>query len=186
MFRDDWKHVTMGRDPTSDIWLGAPHISRKHAAVSVSSTGVVSVSDHSTNGPIVNGQILNKGDVLGVNGTSTVLDFGGGVTVCLCFDTEQEREFTSGVTGSRQFTNNDIEQTSGTSPLITNQTRTRLTGTHRAVRGAPTSIFGRIVSVFLMPYRSSGIFGRSAIVFAFLALGMFVLAVGILLLNYFR
>lgn len=85
--------VNIGRDQGSDMWLGAPHISRRHCSISLTKTGSLSVIDHSTNGTSWDGGILKRGDVLDVQGAPKVLDFGGGVTVALCFDEEQENMF---------------------------------------------------------------------------------------------
>lgn len=83
----------IGRDPASDMWLGAPHVSRMHCSVSCSPDGELSVTDHSTNGTAYDEGILKRGDVLDLKGSPKVLDFGGGVTVAICFDELQERSF---------------------------------------------------------------------------------------------
>ena len=87
--------LSIGRDPSSDMWLGAPHVSRKHCSMIMSAAGTISVTDHSTNGTAYDGGILQKGDSLEISGTPRVLDFGGGVTVGICLDEAQERTFLS-------------------------------------------------------------------------------------------
>ncbi len=85
--------ITVGRDPSSDLWLGAPHVSRKHCVVGMTPAGAVIAQDFSTNGTAHDRGILHKGDELQVGTDPTVFDFGGGVTVGICFDAEQERVF---------------------------------------------------------------------------------------------
>jgi len=85
--------ITLGRDPSSELWLGAPHVSRKHCTVSMTPSGEIIVQDFSTNGTAHDRGVLRKGDKLPVGTEPTVFDFGGGVTVGICFDAEQERTF---------------------------------------------------------------------------------------------
>lgn len=87
--------VTIGREPGCDMWLGAPHISRKHCVVSMAKSGALTVQDSSTNGTAYDRGILKKGEVLTLAGEPQVLDFGAGVTVAVCFDAEHERTFAS-------------------------------------------------------------------------------------------
>lgn len=86
-------NVVIGRDPASDMWLGAPHISRRHCEVSLSASGEVVVKDFSTNGTTFDGGILRKGQSLELNGAPRVLSFGGDLTVAICFSEEQEAAF---------------------------------------------------------------------------------------------
>ena len=85
--------VVVGRDPASDMWLGAPHISRKHCEISLRPTGGVSVRDLSTNGTEYDGGVLHKNQVLELGERPMVLGFGGDLTVAICFDEEQETLF---------------------------------------------------------------------------------------------
>lgn len=84
--------VKIGRDPSSDMWLGAPHISRTHCSVLYSEEGV-GVTDHSTNGTGYGEGILRRGDELKLEERPRVFDFGGGITVAACFNEEQEKIF---------------------------------------------------------------------------------------------
>lgn len=88
-------NVTIGREPGCEMWLGAPHVSRKHCVVSVAKNGTISIQDSSTNGTAYDRGVLRKGEILPVMNTPQVLDFGGGVTVAVCFDENQERDFTT-------------------------------------------------------------------------------------------
>lgn len=85
--------VQVGRDPTSDMWLGAPHVSRMHCSLSLNEDGTVTLTDLSTNGTSYEGGILHKGESAVFQDQSTVFDFGGGVTVALCFNESQEQSF---------------------------------------------------------------------------------------------
>jgi hypothetical protein len=86
--------VHIGRDPKSELWLGAPHISRQHCQVTLSKTGSLVITDCSTNGTAYDEGLLQKGDSLDLLGKPRVLDFGGGVTVAICFRSEDEQLFT--------------------------------------------------------------------------------------------
>ncbi len=91
--------VVVGRDPGCDMWLGAPHVSRRHCVVSMSKTGTLQVQDSSTNGTGHEEGVLKRGEVMAITGAPRVFDFGGGVTLAICFSEQQEREF-SGASGS--------------------------------------------------------------------------------------
>ncbi len=86
-------HLDIGRDPSCGLWLGAPHISRRHCSVEVSKTGEVRITDSSTNGTAYDGGVLRSSDIFKSAGQPTVLDFGAGVTVALCFTEDQELAF---------------------------------------------------------------------------------------------
>jgi pSer/pThr/pTyr-binding forkhead associated (FHA) protein len=83
----------LGRDQGSDMWLGVPHISRRHCVVDTSKVGAVRISDTSTNGTLVDGANLVKNSSLESGDKPLVLDFGGSVTVALCYNEEQEKAF---------------------------------------------------------------------------------------------
>lgn len=87
------REISVGRDPSSDLWLGAPHISRRHCALRLERDGSVVITDYSTNGTAYDGGILKRGDALSVQGAQRILNFGGGVLLALCFDENQERSF---------------------------------------------------------------------------------------------
>lgn len=85
--------VNIGRDPGGEMWLGAPHVSRQHCAVSRSKTGAVSITDRSTNGTSYDLGVLQNGDTIDVKDQPQVLDFGGGITVAICFNEFHEQTF---------------------------------------------------------------------------------------------
>lgn len=85
--------VKIGRDPSSDMWLGAPHVSRHHCSVAMTRGGGISVTDHSTNGTAYDKGILHRGEILELGEDPTVLDFGGNVTVAICLASEHEKIF---------------------------------------------------------------------------------------------
>lgn len=85
--------VVLGRDPSSDMWLGVPHVSRRHCSVEVSMNGVVRITDSSTNGTSYDGGVLRKDESTESSSKPLVLDFGGGVTVALCFSDDDEKKF---------------------------------------------------------------------------------------------
>jgi hypothetical protein len=85
--------VVIGRDPSCDLWLGAPHISRQHCEVVLGSDGSITVTDTSTNGTAHSGGILRKGDALRLVGNPTVLNFGADITVGICFSEAEHSRF---------------------------------------------------------------------------------------------
>jgi pSer/pThr/pTyr-binding forkhead associated (FHA) protein len=97
--------VNLGRDPSSDIWLGAPHVSRRHCSVLLRDDESVVVTDHSTNGTGYDGGVLKRGQSLEFRGKPCVLDFGSGVTVALCFGEEQETDFVHAQGSTNSFSN---------------------------------------------------------------------------------
>jgi hypothetical protein len=85
--------VVLGRDPSSDMWLGVPHVSRRHCLVEVTMSGLVRVTDTSTNGTSYDGGVLYKDQSFESTETPRCLDFGGGVTVGICFSQADEERF---------------------------------------------------------------------------------------------
>lgn len=85
--------VVLGRDPSSDMWLGVPHVSRRHCLVEVTMSGGVRVTDTSTNGTSYDGGILHKDQSVESSDKPLCLDFGGGVTVGICFSQGDEERF---------------------------------------------------------------------------------------------
>jgi pSer/pThr/pTyr-binding forkhead associated (FHA) protein len=84
---------SLGRDPASDMWLGAPHISRRHCQVEMTKSGVVKITDQSTNGTAYDKGMLRKNETAETTDRPYVLDFGGSVTVALCFTEGEEKDF---------------------------------------------------------------------------------------------
>lgn len=95
--------VTIGRDPSSELWLGAPHVSRRHCTVHLDGGGMVTITDSSTNGTAHDSGILQRGDYLQLGGNPKVMDFGGGVTVGICFDEAQEKAFVASLGSAQAF-----------------------------------------------------------------------------------
>lgn len=85
--------VSIGRDPGCDLWLGAPHVSRRHCEVHVSVSGDVRVTDTSTNGTKCSAGLLRSHESYESSGEPLVLDFGTGITVAICFMPEHEEAF---------------------------------------------------------------------------------------------
>jgi hypothetical protein len=85
------------------MWLGAPHVSRAHCLVEMLVSGVVRVTDTSTNGTSYDRGILRRDEVADSSDTPLVLDFGGGVTVAVCFNGEHEARFVATNGDPRSF-----------------------------------------------------------------------------------
>lgn len=86
-------NISMGRDPSCEFWIGAPHVSRRHCSFSRGKQGIIRVTDHSTNGVAFAGGMLRREEPLELDGSPQVFDFGGGVTIALCYDAAQEQQF---------------------------------------------------------------------------------------------
>lgn len=85
--------INLGRDPMSDIWIGSPHVSRRHGTIGMSKTGALTVVDHSTNGLAMNGVVLARESSIDIPKKPSVFDFGGGVHIAICFNAEDEQTF---------------------------------------------------------------------------------------------
>jgi|GEM_PF-7025145 len=84
--------LVIGRDPESDVWIGAPHVSRSHAKVFFDGKNVV-FKDLSTNGTSFGEGRTSKGEDLNCTKSAKVFNFGGGITLALIFNENQLREF---------------------------------------------------------------------------------------------
>ena len=88
--------VTVGRDPASDIWVSAAHVSRTHAELRLLDDGDVEVVDVSTNGIMYNGQRLPANSPLRISHQLAVLDLNAGVKLGICFSAADEESFRLG------------------------------------------------------------------------------------------
>jgi uncharacterized membrane protein YhaH (DUF805 family) len=52
--------ITIGRDPNNQIVINDPHISGSHANVQIDPYGNMTLTDHSSNGTFVNGQLIHN------------------------------------------------------------------------------------------------------------------------------
>jgi pSer/pThr/pTyr-binding forkhead associated (FHA) protein len=149
--------VVMGRDPSSEMWLGVPHVSRRHCAVEVSMNGLVRVTDRSTNGTGYDRSILRKDETIEVSDKPMVLDFGGGVTVGICFSEKDEERFIAAGGSPDTFIVSDVESAPENASKASKRNRKRSRTTFlrapdevkQAVaavkgRGALTQLYGRL------------------------------------------
>ncbi|MGK7875579.1 MAG: ATP-binding cassette domain-containing protein [Xenococcaceae cyanobacterium] len=58
------RSVMLGRDPSANLQLEAPTVSRRHATIDTDAKGRYILQDHSTNGVFVNGQKVNGTGIL--------------------------------------------------------------------------------------------------------------------------
>jgi pSer/pThr/pTyr-binding forkhead associated (FHA) protein len=132
--------VSIGRDPSNDMWLGAPHVSRKHCDITLSKSGTIQVTDHSTNGlQLGSGQQINS-ESFDIGNKPEVLDFGGDLTVAICFDEDQEKRFTVANGDLFAFSdrlsedeNDSVDQSPATLLENTNEPQTMHQETHGTV-----------------------------------------------------
>lgn len=85
--------VTIGRDPSCDMWIGAPHVSRRHCSVLLGLDGRLTISDSSSNGTTVNGELLRNGETRVLSVGPAHLDLGGGLRVGFCVSESHLKEF---------------------------------------------------------------------------------------------
>ena len=100
VLRED-AELSLGRDPASDIWVNAAHISRKHLSIAWHDDGRAKATDLSSNGTFVNGKRLDRGVPLLIDRKLLALDLSEGVFVGVCFSQEDEKFFLEGETASR-------------------------------------------------------------------------------------
>jgi len=90
------KLVTIGRDPASDIWVNAPHISREHLNVTLNKNNEVTVVDKSSNGTYIGGNKLKYGNLNKFNGKSNIsLDLCSGIELDLLFNAEDKADISN-------------------------------------------------------------------------------------------
>lgn len=87
------KTISLGRDPGSDMWLGAPFISRHHCQITLVNGNIIEIEDTSTNGTYYDDGVLKSGMKLLIQENAKVLNFGGGITVAVCLTEEQEKNY---------------------------------------------------------------------------------------------
>ncbi len=85
--------VLIGRDAKSDLWLGAPYVSREHNQITYLGDGEIRIQDHSSNGTAYSEGMIPAGGELLVSNKSEILHYGSGLAVALCFNQEDEEIF---------------------------------------------------------------------------------------------
>lgn len=178
--------VQLGRDPTSDLWLGAPHVSRLHCSLALNEEGVVTLTDQSTNGTAYDAGLLRRGDGVEFRDLPAVLDFGGGVTVALCFNESQEQAFIASQGAVSTFSTSNRTQSGvvGTEGglLRSGATLGRMSG-NIDLRDIPRETMNEGFFIALQnAYRSSGFQGRLVMVLALIAV-VLILMVSLTLLR---
>lgn len=172
--------VRIGRDPSSDVWLGAPHVSRKHCSVSVSKSGKITVQDHSTNGTAYDLGILHEGDQIEVRDEARVLDFGGGVTLAICLSAEDEATFTGGGGSAAAFTPDVASRRTETPAPAAREAEQEMvyTQTPRADLPGDRSVFSELLQL----YAGSSWIARSTFLIGFFGVVFVVVLVAHVLL----
>ncbi|MCB0310304.1 MAG: FHA domain-containing protein [Bdellovibrionales bacterium] len=174
--------LSVGRDPLSDMWLGAPHISRRHFTVDLGENSEVVVTDWSTNGTAYEGGVLNKGDRLEVHPhLPRVLDMGSGVTVAICFNTEQEEWFLAAQGSPRAFQDLASKNSPEIRPSLEGsyQTEGSLAIASGTVGGAKR---GGFLSWISSEFRSRSWYGKLGLLML-LSVSVFVLSVVLILVG---
>ena len=91
--------ISIGRDPASDMWVNAAHISRQHVVIRCGEDYVTSVTDTSSNGTFHRGDRLERDVAVDYPKHLTALDLSEGIFLGLCFNESDERAFLSGDRG---------------------------------------------------------------------------------------
>lgn len=146
--------VNIGRDPQCDMWFGAPHVSRKHCSFTLSKMGSVSISDYSKNGTLYDEGILKKGDLVQIKDKAHAFDFGGGITLALCFNEKQEKQFIEAAGNANVFVGN--ERPDAVSPALQSGNRSGVytrSGTYKR-KAQNTSKVLEFVNNFILFYQS--------------------------------
>jgi pSer/pThr/pTyr-binding forkhead associated (FHA) protein len=180
------QRVLIGRDPSCDLWLGAPHVSRRHCEVEVSKAGLVTVTDTSTNGTVYDGGLLREGESHQTSERAFVLDFGTGMTVAVCFSQEQEDRYQSAHGDATAFTeasHNGVGVSVGAAPRVPRERRTttwfnvQAAGIQQAdtgVRGSFSVMFGGLTPTgrVAMVLAGVGLVGLLGVLGSMLAAGL--------------
>lgn len=93
------KSLTIGRDPTNDIWLNVPHVSRTH--IEIENEDGLKIRDLSSNGTFINGDALPRGEFVPLNKEFALIDFSSGTAVGICYSKEDEEQFSSLIEGKK-------------------------------------------------------------------------------------
>ncbi|MCB0352688.1 MAG: FHA domain-containing protein [Bdellovibrionales bacterium] len=166
--------IKVGRDPSSDLWLGAPHVSRRHCTVNLSKSRKLSITDLSMNGLAFDNGFLSKGETIQLTDKPVVLNFGGGITVGVCLTEEHEQIFLRNQGAPLTFV--PEEQQAGTQVQDPHGKRIRAGRTSRGT----SSLKG--MGGFLGMYRTLGLRGKLFLVFSvFLVLLVLLLLVKLLI-----
>lgn len=160
--------IQIGRDPTSDLWIGAPHVSRQHLSVRISDNDdSVIVSDQSTNGTGYDRGILRKGESIELSTFPTVFDFGEGITLALCFNEVQEQNFINTQGSKSVFHKSEFSISKDNEVLIENS----VSSVESKIQKRPTGTF----EALNVAYERSGRERKIIIVLFVLALILIVL-----------
>ena len=98
--------IHIGRNPSSELWIGAPHVSRRHAVIELVGDQKISVTNKSVNGIGLLDGMLQLDESIIIDTDPMILDFGGGVTVALCFNETDENTFIDNRGSIASFYNN--------------------------------------------------------------------------------
>jgi hypothetical protein len=141
----------------------------------MSKTGALQVQDSSTNGTAHESGVLKRGEVLSLVGTPRVFDFGGGVTVAICFNEQEEKEFSSANGSLFTFQSpSDGAQSVSTASAPSQRPSFGLGAPAASAAGSRAMTLSKVTPTeqFLSYYRSLPTLGRAVImlVFALLAI----------------
>lgn len=93
------RRISLGRDPSNEIWFNAVHVSRLHAELIFETDPVnleknsVAITDFSSNGTSIDGIRLPSEVSRTLPDKLTVVDLSKGITFAVCFNAEEEEEY---------------------------------------------------------------------------------------------
>lgn len=97
IFLDNFEKIKIGRDPTSHVWINAPHVSREHLLINRENAFKIFLEDNSSNGTSLNGKQLQRQEKVELQTPAlSIINLGNEYEIALCFNKEQENAYHSG------------------------------------------------------------------------------------------
>ncbi len=105
--------ISIGRDPSNDIWIGEAHISRVHLEVSSDAHGQLTMIDRSSNGTFLDGERLPREISVPALGGLNVITLGSGIELAICASEADERAFAGDSENGRSRQPTPVESAGG-------------------------------------------------------------------------
>lgn len=96
------KEIVLGRAPENDVWIGSPHISRRHLKISCDIKSEITLFDSSSNGSVCDGVLISEQGVK-VSKAPHIIDLGDMVILGICYSKEDEELFLKSKNSVREF-----------------------------------------------------------------------------------
>lgn len=96
------KEIVLGRAPENDVWIGSPHISRRHLKISCDLKSEITLFDNSSNGSVCDGVLIPSQGVK-VSKSPHIIDLGDMVILGICYSKDDEELFLKARNSVREF-----------------------------------------------------------------------------------